>query len=254
MENKDWIKSFQEEVEAPFAGWDFARLTATGRMRDAPLGWNYVNIVKKNMQGIRSMLEMGTGGGELFSKLAPFPQETFATEGYEPNVAVAKAKLEPLGVRVFPVDGEEILPFEDQSLDLIINRHEAYLPSEMKRLLKPGGTFVTQQVGGQDNLELNRLLGAPIPPDYLHWNLAYAVNELEESGLTIVEQKEEMSFSRFYDIGAIVYYLKAIEWQIRDFTVEKYAQALLDLHQKIEAVGYIDIPTHRFLVIAQQKS
>ncbi|MFS0557508.1 class I SAM-dependent methyltransferase [Brevibacillus sp. 179-C9.3 HS] len=232
MENKDWIKSFEEEVEAPFAGWDFARLTATGRMQDAPLGWNYVSIVKRKMHGVRSMLDMGTGGGELLSTLQPFPLETYATEGYEPNVAVSKARLEPLGVCVFPVDGEEVLPFIDQSLDLIINRHEAYLPSEMKRLLSAGGTFVTQQVGGQDNLDLNRLL----------------------AGLTIVEQKEEISFTRFYDIGAIVYYLKAIEWQIRDFAVETYAQALIDLHRKIEPVGYIDIPTHRFLIIAQQKS
>lgn len=253
MENKNWIKSFQEEMEAPFSGWDFARLTATGRMQDAPLGWNYRSIVKRNMQGIRSILDMGTGGGELYATLQPFPTSAFATEGYEPNVAVAKAKLEPLGVQVFPVDGEDVMPFEDQSLDLIINRHESYLPSEISRLLTPGGKFITQQVGGKDNLDLNRLLGAPIPQTYLHWNLAYAVNQVEEAGLLILEQKEEMSFTRFYDIGAIAYYLKVIEWQIHDFTVEQYAEPLFDLHRKIEEVGYIDIPTHRFLVIAQQK-
>jgi hypothetical protein len=33
----------------------------------------------------------------------------------------------------------------------------------------------------------------------------------------VLEQKEEFPVSRFFDIGAIVYYLMAIPWQIPDF-------------------------------------
>ncbi|MCG5251792.1 class I SAM-dependent methyltransferase [Brevibacillus agri] len=250
MNKQKEIEAMRREVEAPFAGWNFQRLTETGRMQEAPLSWNYPSVVKQHMNGIGSMLDMGTGGGELLALLQPHPARTFATEGYAPNVGVARANLEPLGIQVIEVDGEDELPFEDQSFELIINRHESYLPEEILRLLAPGGAFVTQQVGGQDNLELNRLLGAPIPPDYLHWNLAFATEQLREAGFAILLQKEEMSFTRFYDVGAIVYYLKAIEWQIRDFSVEQYAEALLDLQKRMEPLGYVDIPNHRFLIVA----
>ncbi|KZE44603.1 SAM-dependent methyltransferase [Brevibacillus parabrevis] len=251
MEQRTAWEIFKREVEAPFAGWNFQRLTQTGRMQEAPLTWNYASIVKALMNGIDSMLDMGTGGGELFASLQPHPARTFATEGYQPNVGLARANLAPLGIGVIEADGEDVLPFADGTFDLIINRHESYLPSELSRLLKPNGTFVTQQVGGQDNLELNRLLGAPIPPDYLHWNLAYATAQLQDAGFVILQQKEEMSFTRFYDVGAIVYYLKAIEWQIRDFTVEQYAEALLALQKKMEPIGYVDIPNHRFMILAK---
>ncbi|WP_312113879.1 class I SAM-dependent methyltransferase [Brevibacillus reuszeri] len=254
MENKDWMKGFQEEIDAPFAGWNFSRLTETGRMQEAPLSWNYSSVVRQKMKGIHSLLDMGTGGGELLGRLQPLPSQTFATEGYLPNVEVARAKLAPLGVHVIQADGEDELPLPDQSLDLIINRHESYLPSEVYRLLKPEGIFITQQVGGKDNQKLNHLLGAPIPTDYLHWNAAFAVNQLKEAGFVILEQKEEEAFTRFYDVGAIVYYLKAIEWQIPDFTIERYATELASLHHDLQAVGYVDIPTHRFLIVAQTQS
>lgn len=253
MTEQDWIKAFLEEEAAPFEGWNFSRLTETGRMQEAPLRWNYASIVRKKMKDIQTMLDMGTGGGEMLCRLAPLPAQTFATEGYSPNVDVARARLEPLGIQVIPADGEDVLPLPDQSLELIINRHESYSPTEVQRLLQPKGLFLTQQVGGKDNQKLNQLLGAPIPQDYAHWNLAYAVNQLEDAGFIILDQKEEEGYTRFFDIGAIVYYLKAIEWQIPDFSVDRYADALVSLHHDLEAAGYVDIPTHRFLIVAQTR-
>lgn len=251
MEKQEWLTYFQKEAEIPFAGWDFTYLTRTGRMKESPMSWNYASIVRKQMKGMTSMLDMGTGGGELLSLLQPFPARTVATEGYPPNIAVARNRLEPLGVSVVDADGEDLLPFPEHSFDLVINRHESYVPSELHRILASGGLFMTQQVGGQDNLELNRLLHAPISDQYAHWNLHYAVDELKKAGFTILDQKEEMGFTRYYDIGAIIYYVKAIEWQFLDFTVERYAEKLLTLHERIESAGYVDIPIHRFFLIAQ---
>lgn len=253
MQEKDWMSVFQEEINVPFEGWNFSRLTETGRMQEAPLSWNYASVVLQRMRGIQALLDMGTGGGELLSKLQPLPSKTFATEGYLPNVEVARANLEPLGVHVISLDGDDELPLPDQSMDLIINRHESYLPSEVYRLLKPEGIFITQQVGGKDNHKLNHLLGAPVPTDYLHWDLTFATNQLKEAGFSILEQKEEEAFTRFYDVGAIIYYLKAIEWQIHDFTIERYADQLVSLHYDLQNAGYVDIPTHRFIIVAQTR-
>lgn len=252
MNRTEWIEYLCKEAEQPFEGWDFSYLTGTGRMQDSPLSWNYASVVQQRMKGKASMLDMGTGGGELLSMLRLLPAHTVATEGYPPNVQIARNRLEPLGAAVAEADGEESLPFPDQSFELVVNRHEAYIPAEVYRVLTDGGVFVTQQVGGQDNLELNRLLDIPSSGEYSHWNLAYAVEELREAGFAILQQKEEMGFTRYYDIGAIVYYVNAIIWQFPGFSVESHADRLLSLHKRIEAEGYIDIPTHRFFLTAQR--
>jgi SAM-dependent methyltransferase len=78
----------------------------------------------------------------------PFPELAYATEAYAPNVPVAKKRLEPLGVRVTAIDDDDSLPFDDAGFDLVLNKHESFSPAEVRRILRPGGTFLTQQVGG----------------------------------------------------------------------------------------------------------
>ena len=89
------------------------------------------------------------------------------------------------------------------------------------RVLKPDSQFITQQVGGKNEDDLNILMEANEYP-YAHWTLAYAVKQLQDTGWRIVEQREDHPIMRFFDVGAIVYYLKAIPWQIPDFSVEGY--------------------------------
>ncbi len=197
---------------------------------------------------------MGTGGGEFLSLLQPLPPNTYATEGYAPNVPIAKERLESLGVKVYAIiddDENANLPFEDNQFDLIINKHESYTPNEIFRILKPNCQFITQQVGGLNDMELNELLGANMDCEWDYWDLEYAIKELEKAGMQIIEQKEDFPLNRFFDIGAIVYHLKAISWQISDFSLEKYFDMLIKLHNKIQEKGYIDIKNHRFFIIAQ---
>jgi len=52
------------------------------------------------------------------------------------------------------------------------------------------------------------------------------------------------------DTGAIVYYLKAISWQVPGFTVEKYFDKLKKIDSIIQNESYIDVTCHRFLIIA----
>ena len=240
------------EASKKFEGWDFSYLESTGRVQEFPLSWNYRNEVKIRLLEASSLLDMGTGGGEFLSSLSPFPKYTCATEGYEPNIIIARNRLEPLGVKVYRIDDDEYLPFDDETFDLVINRHESYSPREVKRILKKQGTFITQQVGGLNNREINELLGTPKYEHY-NWNLETAVTKLNEAGFKITEQKEDIVKTRFYDIGAIVFYLKAVPWQVPDFTVEKYFERLKQIHNMIQKEGYIDFTCHRFLVIAYKE-
>jgi len=254
----DTFEAYLEEAEnAPFSGWDFSYITQTGRMVEAPLKWNYYNVVLPWLSKARTMLDMGTGGGEILSGFQPLPPKTYATEQYHPNVAVARKRLEPLGVRVIEIKEEKDppfnanLPFDGEFFDLIINRHEAYYPPELMRILKPGGAFITQQVGSMTVLNLKHfLLGKSV--NISNWNLKSAVDELKSAGFNIIRQQEDTQFYRFYDIGAIVYLLKAIPWFIEDFSEDKYKDRLWELHVRITEDGYYDMPQHRFLVVARK--
>ncbi|WP_369899622.1 class I SAM-dependent methyltransferase [Bacillus manliponensis] len=243
-----------KQAEAPFEGWDFSFISGTGRMNGEALPWSYMSkVLKERTKEMHSMLDMGTGGGEFFSMLMPFPPNTAATEAYPPNMSIAKNRLEPLGVKVCEIECDEELPFADQEFDLILNQHESYSECEVKRILHDDGTFITQQVGGEDCNDLNRLLQAEINPEFLHWNLDYAVKKLEKEGFTITEKDEAFPLLRFYDVGAIIYYLKAIPWQVPDFSVEQYEEKLREIHHYIEENGYVEIKTHRFYIVAKKR-
>lgn len=240
------------EANQHFSGWDFSYISDTGRTATAPLPWSYASQVLSRLRNAESLLDMGTGGGEFLSMLHPLPAYTYATEGYAPNISIAKERLEPLGIQVYPVEDDSRLPFEANTFDLIINRHESYDPAEIRRICKPGGTFITQQVGAKNNLDLNEMLGASTAIDWDDGSLPEIAARLKQAGWHIIKQQEAFPLSRFYDVGAIVYQLKAVSWQIPDFSVETYFEPLKQIHQQIQKAGFVDITDHRLLIIAQK--
>ena len=222
-------------------------------MDDFPLSWNYYNEIMDYCKKANSLLDMGTGGGEFLSNISILPEDTCATEGYEPNIKIAKKRLNPLGIKVYSIEKDENLPIESERFDLIINRHESFSVSEVKRVLKNKGYFITQQVGGLNDLDLNLLLGSKIDNrQYMDWNLNKASKELREFDFNIIKMKEDEVKTRFYDIGAIIYYLEAIPWQVPDFCVNKYYDQLFSIHKFIKNQGYIDVMCHRFFIIAHK--
>ena len=194
---------------------------------------------------------MGTGGGEfLVANFQPFPEHTCATEAYEPNIPIAKKRLEPLGVKVFQIEDESNLPFKDEEFELIINQHKSYDPKEVFRILKKGGEFVNKQVGEDNDKDLAEFLGATFKAG--EWNMNFAAKELEEVGFKVLEKYEAFPKVRFFDVGAIVYYCKIIPWSIPDFSVKKYKNKLFEIHDIILEKGFIEVKDSRFMIIAKK--
>jgi SAM-dependent methyltransferase len=236
--------------QTPFEGWDFG--VFRGRFVEAEPSWEFSELLRAHMQRTSSMLDLGTGGGEFLSSLAPLPPRTIATEAYPPNVPIARRRLAPLGVRVFDTteSGDDPLPFADGTFDLAVSRHESYAPSEVRRVLVSGGKFVTQQVGGRNLEELNHALGGP-PQTNRRWNLAAATEELEQAGFEVLDGREELLPGTFHDIGAVVLYLRIISWQIPDFDLAGYDAALRAWHAKMQSGTPLKVSSHRFLIIAR---
>lgn len=245
-------KLVTEAQKASFSGWNFSWLD--GRLIQEEPPWDYADLVKEQIQKAESLLDLGTGGGEILASLVPLPPETHATESYSPNQITAREKLNPLGVDVHNTHDDDPLPFSDDYFDLVISRHESYDPSQVHRVLKPGGVFITQQVGGLDNLELNQVLQNEPSFPFIKWGLAEALTGLYEENFEIILAENAVLSSTFCDIGAVVYYLKAIPWQVEGFDPITHTDALTKIHNIIELQGKFVATAHRFIIIAKKKA
>ena len=234
----------------PFAGWDFSSFGV--RWKTSEPTWDYPALARSRMWGIQSMLELDTGGGELFASLAPFPPQTWATESYLLNIPVARQRLSPLGVQVISDYTDASIPLPTASLDLVLDRHGSYSETELMRLLKPGSIFLTEQVGGQNCFRLNELLQDQPEFQYSYWTKELITRQLSEAGFELIDVQEEFPLVEFADIGMVVFYLRIIPWQVADFSVEKYRPKLYAIHEDMLAHGPLKVYDHRILVEARK--
>jgi SAM-dependent methyltransferase len=241
------------------AGWDFSWLDR--RSRSEPLPWDYSVRVAALAARARTMLDMGTGGGEVLSRLPARANRAVATEAWPPNVPVAGRRLLPLGIPVIQAEGARdnmdqdglttaaACPFRDGSLDLICNRRESFLAAEPSRVLAPGGTFVTQQVDYHDHDDLAQMLGIEMPEEPDSW-IGLAEQQVTEAGLVIEEAARAEERIHFNDIAAVVYYLEAVSWSIPGCSLETHWDRLRALHDA--SAWPVMTRGHRFLLIASK--
>lgn len=229
---EDWMR----EQRAHFSGWDFSRLK--GRMIDDTEPWSYESLACSAMGHSKSLLDLGTGGGEVLSSMHDsWPKKVVATEDYAPNVVLASNTLEPLGARVVQAAASRNsrLPFADGEFDLVICRHTSFNSSEVARVLAPGGVFLTQQVNGRWAEDLMDVFHTA--PQWPENTLENTVSWLGEAGLKVVRRENFDGKFKFTDIGAIVYYLRSVPWIVPGFSVETHISGLSLLLERFEKSG-----------------
>ena len=235
-----------DALSARVAGWDFSWLV--GRVECDELPWDYVSLAHAALRTAARVLDIDTGGGELLASLAPLPA-AIATEAYPPNVPIATARLAPLGVEV-RAGSASALPVGDGEVTLVLNRHGLLDPGETVRVLAPAGVLLTQQVGCRNDLAFNDALGVPPPVDPGAHTLDSAVAALERVGMVIDEAREHFTVARYRDVGAVVFQLRAVPWQVPGFDVETSDERLRTLDAHIRRTGSFDVTNHRILVRA----
>lgn len=249
MTDKQLLAMWHFEEEFPFGGWDFSHLDGRWEMESLP--WDYDDIVRRFLLPQYSILDMETGGGEYLLSLRHPYEKTTVTESYPPNYELCLNELAPLGITVVDCDPEkQPLPFEDESFHLIINRHGAYRVDEIKRVLRPGGVFITEQVGGRNNMLLSCRLLQDYTPAYPRHDLAHESAKFHADGFEILEKKEYFPKVRFFDVGALVYYARIIGWEFPGFSVDACRDELFALQCEIEERGMVESLEHRFLIVA----
>jgi SAM-dependent methyltransferase len=252
-----------EAERQAFTGWDFSWLK--GRIVADPLPWDYTGTVVTHARRSPDLLDLGTGGGEWLADLPYRPPRTVATEAWPPNLAIAKARLEPLGVKVVrvppardntgkPVPGlSASLPFAAASFHLIVDRHESFEPGEVARVLASGGWFITQQVDARNDDAYRALFGLEPEPDPGEpWD-AWMPAQLRRVGFEIAEHGSAPLVQHIHDVGALAYGLKAIPWMVPGFTIAKYRERLRELQAEIDREGPLVVRQRRFFVRARKR-
>ncbi len=251
MTQEELKEKWLNEERLELIGWDFSYIS--NRTESEELPWDYKSVVSSYLSDKMYLLDLGTGGGEFLSELKHPHGQTAVTESYPPNLELCRNKLSSLGIDVQYGDHESALPFESESFDTVIDRHESYELSEVYRVLKPGGVFITQQVGETNNLKLARfVLNKPdlvyVTENEFHSELLKA-NHL---GFEIIRSEQAYPVTKYFDVGAFVYLAKIIEWEFVGFSVERHFDKLLQLHNRIECDGCFKTLEHRYLNVLRK--
>ena len=249
--SSDFDREVAEGLALPFAGWDFSPIATRRRTTGPP--WDFAGLLKEKIRVVSSMVDLGTGGGEFLASLAPLPRVAYATEAYPANFAIASRRLAPMGVDVRPIGPDLRIPLPDTSVELVADRHEDFSGPEVYRVLTPGGWFITQQVGIRNNVELaEKFAVEPSLPTNNVSSAAGLAEEISSAGLVIQDSAEATYSDEFLDIGAVVYYLRAIPWEVPGFSVNLHRERLREIYREIQRKGSFRVTTHRLLVVARR--
>ena len=240
-----------EEAQAHIHGWDFSHIDGRYTEEDN-LPWDYRTVIAEHLKPSDALLDIDTGGGEFLRSLGHPAENTAATEGYPPNVALCRRELTPLGIDFREMTDPARMPFEDARFDVIINRHGSYDVDELWRVLKPGGLFITQQVGEDNDRALVELLLPGTPKPFPGMNLAEQRRLFAARGFEILRGEEHFGPIRFFDVGALVWFARIIEWEFPGFSVDACFDRLLAAQRAVEADGALSGVIHRYLLVAKR--
>ncbi|MFJ8869650.1 class I SAM-dependent methyltransferase [Streptomyces sp. NPDC102473] len=241
-----------EADAASVDGWDFSWFE--GRATEERPSWGYARAMADRLARARAALDIQTGGGEVLASAPVLAPLTVATESWPPNVARATALLHPRGAVVVADSDEPPLPFADGAFDLVVSRHPVTTWwAEIARVLAPGGTYFSQQVGRESVFELvEYFLGPRSAEERGARDPQGAREDAEAAGLEVRDLRAERLRVEFLDIGAVVHFLRKVIWMVPGFTVGAYLPQLRALHRRIEREGPFVAHSARFLIEARK--
>ena len=249
MHDEEQFLRFVDAARAvSLRGWDFSFLA--GRTIAQPLPWDYLKLARLAARCASRILDIDTGGGEVLAAIAP-PPGSIAIEPHPPNLPLATAALSPLHIEV-RARTDARLPAADGEVDLVLNRHGAFNPPEMFRVLQAGGTLLAQQVGRHNDAEFNEAFGIPLIDSAALESVDTTSATLSDAGFRVVRCEQAWPQTRYLDVGAVVLQLRAVPWQVPGFDVERHLDEIRRIHRHIEKYGSFDVTSHRLLVLAHR--
>jgi hypothetical protein len=81
-----------------------------------------------------------------------------------------------------------------------------------------------------------------------------AVAAARRAGLEVVELREQALRVEFFDVAAVVHFLKKVLWTVPGFAPAAYLEPLARMHEHIQRHGSFVSHSQRFLIEARKRS
>ena len=251
----------------PIRGWDFSRM----RTRRDPVPWEYHDVVRAYLTPTSRVLDVGTGGGERFLRLAPYfgsgvgvdPDPDMLRAAHE-NAAAAVGRGLPRDRVTFESMPEDTLPFADDSFDVVLLRHAPLPLDEVLRVLRVGGVFITQGVGRRNMRTTCGAFGVtaygeplPGPPEGAPGpHDATPVGESFETAgrrASVVARCEYDVRYFVLDVESLVFWLKALNLPPGGFAIDRHWRAVAQIIRDHATPEGIETNEHRDLKILRRQ-
>jgi len=239
------------EANGKLDGWNFSRV----RVGHGPVLWNYVDIVRQYLKPQDRVLDIGTGGGEIFFSLAPCFGEGIGIDQNTEMIEAAKRNRSALpldNISLLVMDGSD-LRFDAGEFDVVLLRHLRVYVSEIVRVLRSKGYFITQMVGQRSSLNILDAFGWT--PDSFGPEWWQTVDQLADQfllhGCRIVAQAEYDVRYWFCDLESFMFWLMSVPWP-EEIELEKHWQNINQLLETSQTERGIETNEHRGLLIVQK--
>jgi SAM-dependent methyltransferase len=222
-------------------GWDFSGMNVLRQ----PVPWEYHDVVLRYLQSSHVVLDVGTGAGERLRDLAPWFGQGLGIDA-DPDM-VRLARQNPAGNLRFRVCSER-LESVPETFGVILDRHAPFDLAAIAAHLRPGGYFITQQVGERNMACVKAALGQPPSPP------AIGRQAIAASGLRPVAFMEYDIEYVVRDIESLVFWLNALDPAHADIGGPSALASAPILNQvlagNLDERGFVT-NEHRYLAIAQ---
>ena len=245
------MRSYEEIQEtAKLRGWDFSQVRAV----EEGSRIDYPKVVKSHLERNKTLLDIGTGGGERLEAFAPKVREAI---GIDIDRKMIKTTAENIGksslhnVNLILCDSEK-MPIAGAHIDIVIDRHAPFNPKEVSRILKLGGTFITQQVSEGDKRNFKEVFqrGQSYGEKSGTLKRRY-LTELREASIRITEERTVNTTEYFESMDDVIFLL-ANTPIIPDFNFKKEQDKLKKIEEKFKTNKGIRTNSERFLIVGSK--
>ncbi len=243
----DELKQIYESV-GEITGWDWSRT----RTRIAPVPWEYGEVARRFLRPESRVLDVGTGGGEIFFGLAPYFDKGVGTDVSPRMISTARDNLPAeLARKVsFEVTPADDLRFPDESFDVVLDRHAPMDPEEIHRVLRPSGVFITQQVGSKNTANIHEVFGID-PNRTFSAEMRAQVERFERLGCRVEATGEYNVRYWFLDVESLMFWLKAVGVQ-PELDIERHWRQVDEVVERYGTPEGIETNEHRELLIVRK--
>jgi SAM-dependent methyltransferase len=223
-------------------GWDFSDMSELRQ----PVPWDYHDVVLRYLRTSDDVLDVGTGAGERLRDLAPSFARGLGIDA-DPEM-VRLAREDPAAGNLSFLVCSERLESAPGDFDVILSRHAPFDLSVIAARLRPGGYFITQQVGERNMACVKAALGQPPGPPPIQREA------IAKSGLRLLAFLEYDVEYVVRDIESLLFWLNALDTAHADMDGKSALASATILNQilagNVDERGFVT-NEHRYLAIAQ---